>query len=139
MREYYHKHKEERKEYRKKNSELYRKYYKQKRKTDINYKLAHNLRRRLRGVLNNKSKKSSVLNLLGCSLKEFKKHLENKFNSKMTWKNYGKVWEIDHIKPCVSFDLSKLKQQKQCFNYKNLQPLTVKENRSKRHGLRKSV
>jgi hypothetical protein len=42
----------------------------------------------------------------------------------MSWNNYGiKGWHIDHIKPCSSFDLSDLEQQKKCFHYTNLQPL----------------
>ena len=41
----------------------------------------------------------------------------------MTWENHGEVWEIDHINPCASFDLTDIKQQKQCFHYTNLQPL----------------
>lgn len=28
-----------------------------------------------------------------------------------------------HIKPCFSYDLTDSKQQQECFNYKNLQPL----------------
>jgi hypothetical protein len=41
----------------------------------------------------------------------------------MNWDNHGIIWEIDHIKPCASFDLSDIEQQKQCFHYTNLQPL----------------
>ena len=41
----------------------------------------------------------------------------------MDWKNWGTVWEIDHIKPCSSFDLTNLDHQKQCFNFKNTQVL----------------
>lgn len=121
--------------YRRKNRELYRKLYRNKRKTDINYKLAHNLRRRLRGLLHGIYKTSSVLILLDCSIEELKKYLQIKFKKGMTWNNYGKVWEIDHIKPCCKFNLIKISEQKKCFHYTNLQPLTVAENRSKRDGL----
>jgi hypothetical protein len=41
----------------------------------------------------------------------------------MTWENHGMVWEIDHIKPCSSFDLTDLKQQQECFHFLNQQPL----------------
>ena len=49
----------------------------------------------------------------------------------MAWDNYGtgqngkgtQEWQIDHIKPCASFDLSKESEQKKCFHYTNLQPL----------------
>lgn len=41
----------------------------------------------------------------------------------MNWDNHGIIWEIDHIKPCVSFNLIDPEQQKQCFHYTNLQPL----------------
>lgn len=39
---------------------------------------------------------------------------------------------IDHIRPCSSFDLTKTKEQYKCFNYTNLQPLWAKENLVKR-------
>jgi hypothetical protein len=41
----------------------------------------------------------------------------------MTWSNHGEIWEIDHIKPCSSFNLADIEQQKQCFHYSNTQPL----------------
>ena len=39
--------------------------------------------------------------------------------------------EIDHIKPCSSFNLLDESEQLKCFNYKNLQPLWAHENLSK--------
>ena len=96
-------------------------------KTDINFRLAHYLRNRMRKVLKGLIKSKSTIKLLGCSLKTFRKHLENKFTKGMSLDNYGK-WHIDHIRPCASFDLSKASEQRKCFNYKNLQPLWAKDN-----------
>ena len=45
----------------------------------------------------------------------------------MSWDNYGK-WHVDHIIACDKFDLTDKKQQKICFNYKNVQPLWGPEN-----------
>ena len=70
--------------------------------------------------------------LIGCSKEELVKHLESKFDSKMSWDNYGRTgWHIDHIKPCACFDLTDIDQQKKCFNYTNLQPLWASDNCSK--------
>lgn len=68
--------------------------------------------------------------MLGCSYAELKKHLEGLFQPGMTWENRGE-WEIDHIRPCASFDLMIPEQQKCCFHYTNLQPLWKHENRAK--------
>jgi len=48
----------------------------------------------------------------------------------MNYNNYGK-WEVDHIKPISLYDLQYLEQVKECFNYKNLQPLWRIDNRKK--------
>lgn len=108
-----------------------------KKRTDIQYKLRQNIRKRLFGVLTLK-KTLRTVDLLGCSLEELKKHLESKFypnpetGEVMGWDNYGVGgWEIDHIKPLSLFDLSKLDELKDASNFSNLQPLWAKDNRRK--------
>ena len=96
-------------------------------KTDLNYQLKYNLRVRLYKALHRKQKVKTTMKLLGCNIEKLKQYLKSQFKSGMTWKNYGK-WEIDHIRPCSSFDLSKKSEQTKCFNYKNLQPLWEKDN-----------
>ena len=61
--------------------------------------------------------------LLGCSMDFFLKHLESQFKLDMNWDNYGSYWSIDHIRPCASFDLTDLEQQKICFHWSNMRPL----------------
>ncbi len=75
------------------------------------------------------------MELLGCSIEFLKKHLERKFTKKMTFENYGNYWHIDHKIPCCKFDLSDIEQQKQCFNYRNLQPMEARKNKSKNGNL----
>jgi len=87
---------------------------------------------RLNALLKGRGKKEHFEQYLGCSFEEFKTYLESKFVDGMTWENHSRYgWHIDHIKPCVSFDLSKEDQIRECFNYKNLQPLWAKENLTK--------
>jgi len=122
------------KEYREKNkiqiAKKHLEYITNKRKTDINYRLTENLRKRLNHALKGDTKFSSVLKLLGCSLESLKKHLESQFKPGMFWNNYGE-WHIDHIRSCYTFNLSKLSEQRKCFNWTNLQPLWAEENCSK--------
>lgn len=97
---------------------------------NTNFRLSSVLRHRiylaLKGIC--KSNKTSIL--LGCSIDQLKQHLKSKFQQGMTWENYGE-WHIDHIRPCASFDLSKLEEQKKCFHFSNLQPLLAKDNLAK--------
>jgi hypothetical protein len=124
-------HKEKRKETVKR-SDLKCKDRIEKYKNQPHVKIAHRLRNRIRLVLIGTSKSDSTLNLLGCSFKFLKKHLESQFKEGMSWENYGiGGWEIDHIKPCASFNLKNPKEQKKCFHYSNLQPLWFNKNRAK--------
>jgi hypothetical protein len=108
----------------------HKKYTNQKRKIDINFKLATYLRNRIYCALKRNIKSNSTMNLLGCNIEFLKRYLANKFQLGMNWNNYG-LWEIDHIRPCASFDLSKENEQRECFNYTNLQPLWKTVNRIK--------
>ena len=105
-------------------------YAKKKCKTDINFRIAKNLRERMRLVLRGNPKAETSRKLVGLSWKELKAYLEGLFQTGMTWKNYGK-WHIDHIKPCNSFNLVDKDQQKECFHYTNLQPLWAIDNARK--------
>jgi len=71
--------------------------------------------------------------LVGYTLKELMNHLEKQFKSGMTWKNYGKVWHIDHRIPISWFDFKSYnaKEFKECWALDNLQPKLVNENLSK--------
>lgn len=107
------------------NQKLYKaEWSKNKYKNDINYRLSQLLRIRLTDALKNKSNKTkSSMMLLGCNINEFRLYLESLFLPEMTWENHGEIWEIDHILPCVSFNLEDIEEQKKCFHYTNLQPL----------------
>jgi len=96
-------------------------------KNDINFRIRYNLRVRLFKALHRNQKTKTTIDLLGCSIDFFKGWIENQFQAGMTWDNYGK-WEIDHIIPCASFDMSKEEEQTKCFHYTNLQPLWELDN-----------
>jgi hypothetical protein len=72
-------------------------------------------------------KSENTKELVGCSIEDLKAHLESKFTEGMTWENYGE-WHMDHIKPCVTFNLVEVEEQRKCFNWTNLQPLWALDN-----------
>jgi len=119
------------KEWRFKNKDYLNQYIKERLKTDINFKLKHTLRGKLRKLVSGKNKTNSALFYLGISVEEFKLNLEKKFYGGMTWDNYGTLWHIDHIMPCKSFDLTLEENRQKCFHHTNLQPLLAVDNLKK--------
>lgn len=75
-------------------------------------------------------KGSRTRELIGCSYQELRDHLAAQFEPGMSWDNHGE-WEIDHIRPVASFDLTDPREQEKCFHFSNLQPLWRSANRSK--------
>ncbi len=115
---------------REKYNEMGRNYMKKRRENDPNFKLLTNLRHRMHLALKNGTKSDRTISLIGCSIEELWDHLENKFYNGMSKETYG-MWHIDHIKPCSLFDLSDEREQRRCFNHKNLQPMIALENITK--------
>ena len=72
---------------------------------------------------------------LGCSIEEFKAHIERQFRDGMTWDNHSrgeKCWHLDHIKPLASLkDITDTETLKEICHYTNYQPLWEKENLAK--------
>jgi hypothetical protein len=101
-------------------------------KGKVDFRIAHNMRSRIRYALKGVKKGLRMAEFLGCSMENFKKYIQSLFVDGMSWDNYGLAgWHIDHIKPCAKFDLTKPEEQKICFHYTNLQPLWAFDNQSK--------
>ena len=113
-----------------------RAYIKKRYETEPDFRLKEFLRSRMHAALKAKrvNKTERSIELLGCTIDEFRKHIESQWLPGMTWENHTyKGWHIDHIKPVNTFDFTDLEQQKQCFHYTNLRPLWWRENNSRPH------
>jgi hypothetical protein len=67
--------------------------------------------------------------LIGLSCVDLRAYLTKTLKPAWNWQNYGKIWEIDHIK-----SLSKartVEEVRERARFTNLQPLSVEENRKK--------
>lgn len=76
----------------------------------------------------NHKKKTKTQQILGCTYKEFKIHIENQFTEGMSWDNRSE-WHLDHITP-VSW--GKTEEEIIALNhYTNFQPLWAIDNMKK--------
>lgn len=103
---------------------------KYRKQIEINYKIAKNLRTRMYIAVRDDQKSGSAVKDLGCTIEEFKLHIQIQWTEDMTWDNYGE-WHLDHIKPLVSFNLSNRDEFLIAANFLNYQPLWAKDNLSK--------
>jgi hypothetical protein len=103
--------------------------YRELRKDDVIYKIVDNLARRACNEMKIK-REITHLELIGCDYETLRKHLEFQFIEGMNFDNYGK-WELDHILPVSSFNMTDIEEIKKCFNYKNIQPLWEPDNKAK--------
>ena len=138
-REWYNKNKESRKkkikEWRDNNpekvKEIRHNYFKRSDK-----KLLRNLRTRVSNALKGIFRSIHTMDLMGCSIEEFKDHLQktaiNNGYLDFDINNYvGRYYHIDHIIPCDAFNLSCKFHQRLCFHWSNMQILDIHKNSSK--------
>ena len=94
-------------------------YLKNKRETDINFRLISNTRNRIYKSLKGMTKQTSTKEILGIDIDTYRKWTEFQFTPELNWSNI----EIDHVKPICMFDVSDDEQLKEAFSWKNTQPL----------------
>ncbi len=99
------------------NREKLNAYFSDRRKNDLQFRIAGNLRNRLNKFFKRTHKSLCYLFVPG-----------------MTKENYGQ-WQIDHIIPLSYFDLSKDKNRFLAGHYLNLRPMWAEENISKHDDL----
>ena len=78
---------------------------KNRRKTDVNFRLICNTRRRIHHALKGKSKSSSTRDILGIDIDLYRKWIEYQMTPEMNWSNI----EIDHVKQLVCLMYPKMK------------------------------
>tara|TARA_B100001769_G_C21866013_1_gene468795 strand:- start:342 stop:707 length:366 start_codon:yes stop_codon:yes gene_type:complete len=90
----------------------------------------------------NASKNQRTMEYVNCSVAHLHNHIESQFkDSGMNWDNMGREdgeggrgWEVDHRRPCASFDLNDEEQKYMCFHWTNLQPMWGQENNEKSYN-----
>lgn len=100
-------------------------YLKQRRAKDPKFRLDQNMGKLICHSLKNKKAGRRWETLVDYALEDLIKYLEEQFDDKMNWGNYGSYWHIDHIKPRSLFKYTSAENPefKECWSLKNLQPL----------------
>lgn len=138
--------KQQMKQYREDNKEKSKQYYKQYYE-DNRHHCEHNAPKRickicdpqghLRNVVSSRIRKAlksdktdRSIEYLGCTIEEFKKHIESQFKENMIWDNFGD-WHIDHIVP-IKYKKDgqnpTIEDVIERLHWKNTQPMWAKEN-----------
>ena len=107
--------------------------YMQKLCSTVEGRLQQNIRRRMAHALQSQGTRKGderSMQYVGCTASELKEHLEGRFLPGMTWENKS-LWQMDHVVPLASFDLSKEEERHRAFHFSNIQPLFTKDNMKK--------
>jgi hypothetical protein len=98
-----------------------------KKKTDPIYQMAARVRARMRVALtrNGFGKESTTAKMIGCSWKQFTKHIESQFADGMGWHNQSE-WQLDHVVPLSC--ATTIEGLEKLSHYTNIRPLWAAEN-----------
>ena len=109
----------------------------EKYKNDPQHRIAHYGRTQISKIIQGTRKYYKFIVDCGAGSREvFMKHLISTIPAGYTIADYGtREYEhklcVDHIIPCVRFDLTKKSEWKKCFNYKNLRLVSKQDNAHK--------
>lgn len=141
--EYYEKNKEackrNNKEWAKNNRERMNKRARDRRANDPRVRIKHILKTRIGSTLKRRGAKKNKRSMeyYNCSVEYFYNYIESLFTDGMNWDNQGKRaddgrgWELDHRRPCASFDFNNEEEIYMCFHWTNYQPLWAADNNEK--------
>lgn len=97
-------------------------------------RISKQLRNRLLAALRSKGLRkraeNSAVRDLGCSIPDFRAHIESQFTPGMSWDRRTE-WHFDHIRPLSSFNLSDPSQVRIACHFTNIQPLWATDNLKK--------
>ena len=118
---------------REKGNEAARRYY-NKKKACPKFRLENAIGVGVHAMLKGEKSYRPTFAMLGYSVEDLKRHLENLFLPGMSWENYGFYgWHVDHIVPRAFFKFTSADDPefKKAWGLENLQPMWASENKRK--------
>ena len=110
--------------------------WKNRYKNDIKFKLKTIIQSNFHLFFKDKglNKNISFNKIINYTYNDLVKYLETNFRPNMAWENFGKLWEIHHIKPQNMFNPLIEQEIKECWDLNNLLPLWKTTDISKQMG-----
>jgi hypothetical protein len=114
--------------------EYSKKYNKDRRKNDPSFKIKGVISAAIYRLLQTKKDGNVTLDILKYPISDLITHLESQFVEGMDWNNHGSEWQLDHIRPISSFNITSIECEdfKKCWALSNLQPLWTDLNQIKK-------
>lgn len=114
---------------------VHKEYNKNKYNSDVQFKIKTKFRTALSSYMIGKVDSSFISLYVNLTQDELVEYIQSLFTPDMSWDNYGKVWELDHIKPVCKFDLTVESDLHKCYYYTNLRPILKQHNRRKHNNV----
>lgn len=106
-----------------------REYFRKLKIESPEYNISKRIRCRVHALGKGLVKSKATLDLIGCTLEEFRSHIESQFVEGMNWDNFcTSEVHMDHWKPVYEFDMLNERDVLICFNYRNYRPLFAIDN-----------
>lgn len=114
-------------EYREKNKDKIYKRVRKRMEEDELFKFKCDVRKKIQTAFTRRKvrKVHHTIDILGCSIEEFREYIKSKFKERMSFENYGE-WQLDHIIPLATANT--VEEVEKLCHYTNYQPLWAKEN-----------
>jgi hypothetical protein len=74
---------------------------------------------------------SQYASFFGLDFKSLRLWIEMQFTGELSWANYGKEWQFDHIIPVTYFDFTDENELKLCWNFTNIRVEAFQKNKDK--------
>ena len=85
----------------------------------------------MRRLYSTNTPSKQIVELIGTDKQGFIDHINKYLLEGMNKENFGKVWSLDHIVPVDLFDFDNLNDLKLCYNFINIMPMFINDNRIK--------
>jgi hypothetical protein len=119
------------KEYRTRRNKLDRERY----RTDNQFKLSLLMAGRLNKIIKRGARSQQTAEIIGTSHQNFLDWIEFQFAESMNWRNYGSIWQFDHVIPLSSFDLTNEEELRKAMNWMNIRPCLKLKNAQKHNKI----